>query len=223
MGRIGCRGSIRRRTAVVAVLCLLDVEVVRWARWANACHGTDRTDTTCRRVQDVQEQNPTMKKTNVLAVLVAGTGVIAMGIIPSALAGDIAIPTSTAGTAAPTPTAAAVPGLASFVGEWEGHERNLVILRTGSGHVTYANEMACPSCSEAEAPTGTVDFTLTSVANDVATGRVDASSDEQNVAVGSDVTAKLAAGSPSGQVLQVGMGRMSRFFCNRTSVGQCGA
>src|ERR1700757_2784570 len=45
MGRIGCRGSTRRRTAVVAVLRLLVVEVFRWARWANACHGTDRTDT----------------------------------------------------------------------------------------------------------------------------------------------------------------------------------
>ena len=51
MGRIGRRGSTRRRTAVVAVLRLLAVEVVRWARWANACHGTDRTDTRCRRVQ----------------------------------------------------------------------------------------------------------------------------------------------------------------------------
>jgi hypothetical protein len=149
-----------------------------------------------------------MKKTNFLAVLVAGTGVIAMGIVPSALR---------------TPTAAAVSGLASFVGEWSGHERNLVIRQTGSGHLTYANEMACPSCSEAEAPTGTVDFTLTSVSNDVATGRVDASSDEKNAAVGSDVTAKLAAGSPSGQVLQVSFGRMFQFFCNETSVGQCGA
>ena len=143
-----------------------------------------------------------MKKTNVLAVLIAGTGVIGMGM---------------------TPTAVAVPGLASFIGKWEGHGRNLVIRQTGSGHLSYANLEACPSCSEAEAPEGTVDFTLTSVSNDVANGRVDASSDEKNAAVGSDVTARLAAGSPSGQVLQVSMGRMSRFFCNETSVGQCGA
>ena len=147
-------------------------------------------------------RGPIMKKTDVLAVLVVGTGVIGMCVAPSA---------------------AAVPGLASFVGKWEGHERDLVILQTGSGHLTYANEMACPSCSEADAPTGTVDFTLTSVSNDVATGRVDASSDEKNVAVGSVVTAQLAAGSPSGQVLQVTVGRMFRFFCNETSVGQCGA
>jgi hypothetical protein len=145
-----------------------------------------------------------MKQTNVLAILVAGAGAIGMGIVP-------------------TPTAAAVPGLGSFVGEWEGHERNLVIRQTGSGHLTYADEMACPSCSEAEAPTGTADFTLTSVSNDVATGRVDASSDESNAAVGSDVKAQLAPGTPSGQVLRLSLGRMSQFFCNETSVGQCGA
>jgi hypothetical protein len=145
-----------------------------------------------------------MKKANVLAVLVAGTGVIGMGIVPP-------------------PTAAAVPGLASFVGKWEGHERDVEIRQTGSGHLTYANEMACPSCSEAEAPTGTVDFTLTSVSNDVATGRVDASSDQQNAAVGAEVTARLAPGSPSGQILQVSMGGIAQFFCNETSVGQCGA
>ncbi len=123
-----------------------------------------------------------MKKTHVLAVLVAGTGAIGMGIAPLAL----------------TPTAAAVPGLASFVGKWTGHERTLVIRQTGSGHLTYADLAACPSCSEADA-------------------------NEQNAPVGSDVTAQLAAGSPSGQVLQISMGRMSQFFCNETSVGQCGA
>jgi hypothetical protein len=147
-------------------------------------------------------RDPIMKKTTVLAVLVAGTGVVGMGVVP---------------------TAAAVPGLASFVGEWEGHERNLVIRQTGSGHLTYANQMACPSCPEAGAPVGTVDFTLTSVSNDVATGRVDASSDEKNAAVGSQVKAQLTAGTPSGQVLQVSLGRLSQFYCNETSVGQCGA
>jgi len=147
-------------------------------------------------------RDSTRKKTTVLAVLVAGAGVIGIGVAP---------------------TAAAVPGLASFVGEWEGHERNLVIRETGSGHLTYANQMACPSCSEADAPVGTVDFTLTPVSNDVATGRVDASSDAKNAAVGSDVKVQLAPGTPSGQVLRVSFGRLSQFYCNETSVGQCGA
>jgi hypothetical protein len=145
-----------------------------------------------------------MKKTNILAVLVAGAGAVGMGVVPS-------------------PMAAAVPGLASFVGKWEGHERNLVIQQTGSGHLTYANQMACPGCSAAGAPVGTVDFTLTSVSNDVATGRVDASSDEKNAAVGSEVKAQLTAGTPSGRVLQLSVGRLWQFYCNETSVGQCGA
>lgn len=50
---------------------------------------------------------------------------------------------------------------------------------------------ACPTCSTADAPTGTVDFTLTSVSNQVASGGVDVSSDEQVVIIGSDVTAQL--------------------------------
>ena len=147
--------------------------------------------------------------------------------------GNIATPTSTAGTTAPTPTGnttmsssvgAAVSGLPPFVGNWTGHERTPVIRQIGSGHLTYADLTACPSCSMADAPTGTVDFTLTSVSNDVATGSVDASSDEQNVAVASDVTTQLVAGSPSGQVLQMSVGRMYQLpFCNKTSVGQRGA
>jgi hypothetical protein len=162
------------------------------------------TPPVCPLEKVLQEQNPTMQKTNVLAVLVAGTGFIGMGIVP-------------------TPLVAAAQDLSSFVGKWSGHERNLVILQTGSGHLTYADEMACPSCSEAEAPAATVDFTLTSVSDDVATGRVDASSDQQNAAVGSEVTARLAPGFPSGQILQVSVGRLFQFFCNETSVGQCGA
>ena len=69
-------------------------------------------------------------------------------------------------------------------------------------------------------------FTLTSVTNDVATGSVDASSDEQNVAVGADVTAQLVAGSPSGQIVQISMGRIQQLpFCDSTSAAtnQCGA
>ncbi|MGH3850875.1 MAG: hypothetical protein ACRDRT_14435, partial [Pseudonocardiaceae bacterium] len=66
-----------------------------------------------------------------------------------------------------------------------------MIRQTGSGHLAYTDLRACPSCSFADAPVSTVDFTLTSVSNDVATGNVEASSDEQNVTVGADVTARL--------------------------------
>ena len=71
-----------------------------------------------------------------------------------------------------------------------------------------------------------MDFTLTSVSNDVATGIIEASSNEQNVVVGSDVTAQLVAGSPSGQTVQISMGRnLGGAFCDDTAeaAGECGA
>ncbi|MGH3556827.1 MAG: protein kinase domain-containing protein [Mycobacterium sp.] len=145
-------------------------------------------------------------------------------------------PIPTSNTTTPTPTgtttttspsaAAAVPELAPFVGSWMAHVGILVIRQTGSGHLAYTDLRACPSCSFADAPVSTVDFTLTSVSNDVATGSVEASSDEQNVTVGADVTARLVAGSPSGQIVQISMGRMQQLnFCDKTSdaANQCGA
>jgi serine/threonine-protein kinase len=132
-------------------------------------------------------------------------------------------PTGTTTTTA-TSAAAGVPGLTPFVGIWGAHEQTLVIRQNGSGHLSYADLGACPSCAAANAPTATVDFTLISVSNNTATGNVDASSDEQNIAVGVPVTAQLVAGTPSGQILKMSMGRMQEWpFCNNTSIGQCGA
>jgi serine/threonine kinase PknH len=118
-----------------------------------------------------------------------------------------------------------VPGLAPLVGIWRDHMRTVVIRQNGSGHLVYPDLRSCPpGCVLADAPAGTVDFTLTSVSNDVATGSVDASSDENNVAVGAPVTAQIGAGSPSGQILQMSTGRLQQLlFCNDTSAGQCGA
>ena len=134
-------------------------------------------------------------------------------------------PVPTATTTSPS-AAAAVPGLARFVGRWRAHTGILVIRQDGSGHLAYTDERACPTCSLADAPTSTVDFTLTSVSNDTATGGVGASSDEQNIAVGVDVTAQLVAGSPSGQLVQISMGRLQLLpFCDDTAeaASQCGA
>jgi len=128
----------------------------------------------------------------------------------------------TASPAQPS-TAAEVTGLAPFVGVWQAHQATLTINADGTGHMTYADIGACPSCSSAEAPVGTADFTLDSVVSGAATGDVTASNDEQLIAVGSPVTAKLAAGNPSGTTLQISMGKMFRFLCNKTSPGQCGA
>jgi serine/threonine protein kinase len=173
----------------------------------------------------------------VVVAALGGAGIYYFGIKKSnntaATTAATTTPTPTGNTTTPTPTAttttspsaaADVPGLAPFVGNWRGHARTLVIRQSGSGHLAYSDLTACPSCALANAPTGTVDFTLTSVSNDVATGSVDASSDEQNVVVGAPVTIQLVAGSPSGQILQMSTGRMQQLpFCNNTSTGQCGA
>jgi hypothetical protein len=120
-------------------------------------------------------------------------------------------------------TTGAARSLVAFAGTWGAHEMLLVITRTGAGHLTYADLTACPSCSPATAPAGTVDFMLASVTNGIATGRVTASSDAKNWAVGLPVQATLSAGSP-GKLLNVKIGAKQLIaFCNGTSAGQCGA
>ena len=74
--------------------------------------------------------------------------------------GNTTTPTPTGNTTTPTPTgnttmsssaAAAVSGLAPFVGRWTTHVGILVIRQTGSGHMAYTDHRACPSCSSADA------------------------------------------------------------------------
>lgn len=136
-----------------------------------------------------------------------------------------------------TPLAHAdVPGLAPFVGSWQAHASGLVIQPTGPGRLTYSDLTACPSCSDGTAPTGTVDFTLTSVSGGTATGSVTATSDTNNDTVGGPVTIKLVTGigypytgppaSVSGNnsvVLTVSMGKMRDWnYCNDTTHNYCG-
>lgn len=110
---------------------------------------------------------------------------------------------------APSPE---VPGLTPFVGTWRAHASGLDIQPTGTGRLTYADLTACPTCPYATAPTATVDFTLTSVSGDTATGMATAVSQPKNDTVGEPVTAKVVNG---GQGLEVSMGRMQQFpFCN---------
>ena len=131
--------------------------------------------------------------------------------------------TSSAPRASMSTTAGAATSVAAFAATWRAHEMILVITRTGIGHLTYPDLTACPSCSEGTAPAGTIDFMLTSATNGVAVGRVTASSDQRNWALGLPVQATLAAGSP-GQLLNVKIGgKQLVAFCNGTSAGQCGA
>ena len=100
-----------------------------------------------------------------------------------------------------------------------------MIDATGTGNWLYADVKRCPSCSSAEAPAGTLAFTLTSVSNGVANGAVTASSDEDNGAVGDPVTAKIVPGFEGkgvNLVMTIGSSTM-RVMCNSTSAGQCGA
>jgi hypothetical protein len=124
------------------------------------------------------------------------------------------------------PSASAdVPGLAPFVGTWQKHDAKLVIDNTGTGVDTYPDLGVCPSCSEGNAPRGTLTFTLTSAVDGVATGSITASSDPANHGVGAPVTATLTAGSP-GQLLQLTVDGMPQLpFCDSAAeaTGQCGA
>jgi hypothetical protein len=120
---------------------------------------------------------------------------------------------------APTNPATAMSALA---GPWGAHEESLVITNTGSGHLDYADLTACPSCSMASAPLGTIDFVLTAVTNGVATGHVTTSSDAAVATVGEPVKASLTPADP-GEFLQLAIGGRLSNFCNSTSAGQCGA
>jgi hypothetical protein len=95
-----------------------------------------------------------------------------------------------------------------------------VIDSAGTGHLSAK---WCPKCAT---PTeNTVDFTLTSVSNDVASGSLTASSDSFYY-VGEPVTATLRAGSP-GQRLDLAIGGVETgtgLFCDSAAktTGQCG-
>ena len=111
------------------------------------------------------------------------------------------------------PAAADVPGLAPFVGSWHAHEEGLDIQPNGNGRETYADKSTCPDAPAAGCgKTGTVDFTLTSVSGDTATGTITAASNPKDP-IGGPVTIKLVGG---GQGLQLWMagGDQGFPFCN---------
>jgi hypothetical protein len=123
------------------------------------------------------------------------------------------------------PASADFPGLAPFVGTWQKHEERLVIDDNGTGVDTYPDLTLCTSCSDADAPTGTLTFTLTTAVDGIASGSVTASSDPAKHAVGEPVTGTLEAGSP-GQLLQLTFGGIPHLpFCDSLAeaTGQCGA
>jgi hypothetical protein len=113
--------------------------------------------------------------------------------------------------------------MSALAGTWRAHETTLVINKAGTGDMSYQDLSLCPSCSPVNAPTSTLVFVLTSLAQGVATGDVTATSDPKVWAMGATVHVSLTAGSP-GQILKVVIGGRPLFgFCNSTSAGQCGA
>ena len=160
-----------------------------------------------------------------LASLVCCVGVVmlvgACGTEPSSKTS-----TATASSSASSTTSAPQPlALTPFVGTWDKHQEKLVIDAAGTGTWTYADVKRCPSCSSAEAPAGTLSFTLTPVSSGMASGAVTASSDADNGAVGDPVTAKIVPGFEGkgvNLVMTIGAGTV-RVMCNSTSAGQCGA
>ena len=131
---------------------------------------------------------------------------------------------ATAALACAPPPAADVPRLAPFVGSWHAHEEGLDIQPNGNGRETYADKSTCPDAPAAGCgKTGTVDFTLTSVSGDAATGAITAASDPKHP-IGGPVTIKLVGG---GQGLQLWMagGDQGFPFCNSNAASHyyCGA
>lgn len=98
------------------------------------------------------------------------------------------------------PASADLPGLAPFVGSWHAHEEGLDIQPNGHGRETYSDRSTCPDAPMAGCGiTGTVDFTLTSVSGDTATGAITAASNPKDP-IGGPVSIKLVG---SGQGLQL--------------------
>jgi serine/threonine-protein kinase len=128
-------------------------------------------------------------------------------------------------SAPPTPTG--IAGLTPMVGRWTSHVGIVTINADGTGQSTYQDFSSCPSCSRADAPTGTIDFTLTSVANGVASGTITATSNPANdlAKVGEPVSVFLIDGSPSGHLLKLSQGGAGWTYCDSTAEeqDQCGA
>ncbi len=111
-------------------------------------------------------------------------------------------------TAPSTSVASAnVAGLAPFARQWLGMRESIGIDANGHGNFHYM--MACASCSMADMPYNTLEFTLISVSEGTASGSVTASSDPDHP-VGEPVAATLA---PQDTIRWVVGGKYIGLFC----------
>jgi hypothetical protein len=103
--------------------------------------------------------------------------------------------------------------LTPFVGSWHAHEESLDIQPNGHGRETYPDRSTCPDAPMAGCGvTGTVDFVLTSVSGNTATGAVTAASNPKQP-IGGPVSVKLVGGG-QGLNLTVAGGDQGFPFCN---------
>jgi hypothetical protein len=100
-----------------------------------------------------------------------------------------------------------------LVGSWHAHEEGLDIAPSGHGRETYNDRSTCRDAPMAGCgKTATVDFTLTSVSGDTATGTMTAASNP-NHPVGGTVTTELVGGG-QGFELTIAGGDQGFPFCN---------
>jgi serine/threonine-protein kinase len=122
-----------------------------------------------------------------------------------------AAPSPATQTAQPAPSSGPPAGLSPFVGTWMAHKERLVIQPNGTGHLSYQNN--------------SMDITLTSVSNGVASGSITATSDP-NYQVGESISLQITPGTPNGQLLQQTIGGQQKLpMCDSAaqSTHQCGA
>lgn len=165
-----------------------------------------------------------------VAVVAAGAGVTSYLLVRHSPASQTptAHPASPSGQPAhPAQSAPPPAALGRFVGSWHAHEESLTIQSDGHGRETYSDRSTCPDAPMAGCGvTGTVDFLLTQVSGDTATGTITASSNPKSP-TGGPVSIKLVGGG-QGLELTIAGGDQGFPFCNANASGParnyyCGA
>jgi hypothetical protein len=188
------------------------------------------------RVSPIREPVPSTEPPRSTAKIWAGVSVMVMLVVAAAVVTATLVvrshrtpPSAPATSAAaqgrtsfPSTTAAHLPAahlpaahlpaasanvLTPFVREWSGMRESVVIDASGHGRFHYM--MLCASCSMADMPYNTMDFTLTSVSNGVASGSVTASSDPR-FPLGEPVVITLA---PQDTIKWTAGGKNEGLFC----------
>lgn len=139
---------------------------------------------------------------------------------PSALTVQPAPPPEAVAPSATAPSAD-IPGLGPFVGSWAGKRESVNIDANGHGRFHYADVQACQGCAMSDMPYTDMDFTLTSVSGNTATGSVTADKYHQ---AGEPVDITLIPAKASGPptISWTVSGQDEGLFCPATNSSWCG-